>query len=173
MLPPNTMGELCIRGYSLMQGYYKKPEETSKAIDPEGWLYTGDVVSMREDGAIRFLGRYKDLLKVGGENVDPVEVEGFLLRHPSVDQVQVVGVYDPRLNEVPCACVVPKLGQQVSNEDLAGFCRGKLASFKIPRHILVMEEFPMTSSGKVQKFKLREMATEALGLRQREEVPST
>lgn len=171
-LPPNTMGELCIRGYSLMQGYYKKPEETSKAIDPEGWLHTGDVVTMREDGGIRFLGRYKDLLKVGGENVDPVEVEGFLLRHPSVDQVQVVGVYDPRLNEVPCACVVPKPGQQVSNEDLADFCRGKLASFKIPRHILVMEEFPMTSSGKVQKFKLREMATEALGPRQNEEVPS-
>lgn len=165
-LLPGTPGELCVRGYSVMQGYYKKPEETAKAVDADGWLHTGDVATMREDGTIRFLGRYKDLLKVGGENVDPIEVEGFLLRHPAIDKVQVIGVPDLRLSEVPCACVVPRPGQWVSNEDLVAFCRGKLASFKIPRHILVMEEFPMTSSGKVQKFRLREMAVEALRLQQ-------
>ena len=149
-----------------MQGYYKKPEETAKAVDVEGWLHTGDVVVLREDGFIRFFGRYKELLKVGGENVDPAEVEAFLLGHPAVSKVQIVGVPDPRLSEVACACVVPKSGQKVSNEDLVAFCRWKLASFKIPRYTLVMQEYPMTSSGKVQKFKLREMAIEELGLHQ-------
>ena len=96
--------------------------------------------------------------------MDPAEVEGLLLAHPAIDQVQVIGVPDPRLSEAPCACVVPKPGQKVSNEDLVAFCRGKLASFKIPRYTLVMKELPMTSSGKVQKFKLREMAVEELGL---------
>lgn len=161
-LPPGTMGELCVRGYAVMQGYYQKPEETAKAIDSEGWLHTGDVVTMREDGCIRFFGRYKELLKVGGENVDPAEVEAFLLRHPAVSKAQVVGVPDPRLSEVACACVVPKEGQQVAADDLINFCRGKLASFKLPRHVLFMQEYPMTSSGKVQKFRLRELAMEAL-----------
>jgi fatty-acyl-CoA synthase len=162
MVPYGTLGELCVRGYSVMQGYYKKPEETAKAIDSDGWLHTGDLMAMRDDGRIRILGRYKDLLKVGGENVDPIEVEAFLLRHPAIDKVQVVGVPDSHLGEVPCACVVFKAGQQLSNDDLRDFCRGKLASFKIPRHTLVMEEFPMTSSGKVQKFRLRELAAESL-----------
>jgi fatty-acyl-CoA synthase len=147
-----------------MQGYYKKPEETANAIDSDGWLHSGDVSTMREDGTIRFMGRYKDLLKVGGENVDPAEVEEFLLGHPAIDQAQVVGVPDARLSEVACACVVLKPGQQASNEDLVSFCRGRLASFKIPRHTVVMDEFPMTSSGKVQKFLLRDMAVAELEL---------
>jgi fatty-acyl-CoA synthase len=137
-------------------------------VDAEGWLHTGDVVTMREDGTIRFLGRYKDLLKVGGENVDPIEVEGFLLRHPAIDQVQVIGVPDPRLSEVPCACIVPKPGEEVTQEALVAFCRGQLASFKIPQYTVVVDGFPMTSSGKVQKFKLREMAAESLGLGQQD-----
>jgi fatty-acyl-CoA synthase len=157
-VPYGTMGELCVRGYSLMQGYYKKPEETAAVIDAEGWLHTGDVVTMREDGTIRFLGRYKDLLKVGGENVDPIEVEGFLLRHPAIDQVQIIGVPDLRLSEVPCACVIPKPGAEVTQETLVAFCRGQLASFKIPQYTVILDAFPMTSSGKVQKFKLREIA---------------
>jgi fatty-acyl-CoA synthase len=157
-VPPGTVGEFCVRGYSLMQGYYKKPEETAAVIDAEGWLHTGDVVTMREDGTIRFLGRYKDLLKVGGENVDPIEVEGFLLRHPAIDQVQIIGVPDPRLSEVPCACVIPKPGAEVTQEALVAFCRGQLASFKIPQYTVMLDAFPMTSSGKVQKFKLREIA---------------
>lgn len=158
------LGELCARGYCVTRGYYNKPQETAAAIDADGWLHTGDVATMRADGAIRFLGRYKDLLKVGGENVDPAEVESFLLSHPAVEQVQVVGVPDPRLSEVVCACVVPMPGQSVSNDDLEVFCRGKLASFKIPRYTVSMLEFPMTPSGKAQKFKLREIAAEVLQL---------
>ena len=141
-VPYGTVGELCVRGYSLMQGYYKKPEETAAVIDAEGWLHTGDVVTMREDGTIRFLGRYKDLLKVGGENVDPIEVEGFLLRHPAIDQVQIIGVPDPRLSEVPCACIIPKPGAEITQETLVAFCRGHLASFKIPHYTVIARRLP-------------------------------
>ncbi len=159
-----TPGELCCRGYGVMQGYYKKPEETAKAIDPEGWLHTGDMATMREDGTLRFLGRYKEMLKVGGENVDPVEIEALLLGHPAVNQVKVVGVPDVRLQEVACACVVLEEGVQVEPDALLALCKGKIASFKIPRHVLFRKEYPMTSSGKVQKFRLSELCVEELGL---------
>ena len=162
--PNGDMGEMYVRGYGVMQGYYKKPEETAQAVDSDGWMHTGDCVIMRDDGVIRFLGRYKDQLKVGGENVDPAEVEQFLMDHPSSLKVQVVGVPDDRLGEVVCACVVPKSGQPVDDDDLAEFCRGRLASFKTPRYTLAFDDYPMTSSGKVQKFRLREMALERLGL---------
>src|SRR5437016_14003266 len=109
------------------------------------------MVTMREDGTIRFLGRYKDLLKVGGENVDPIEVEGFLLRHPAIDPVQILGVPDARLSEVPCACVIPKPDAEVTQESLVACCRGQLASLKIPRYTVIRDTFPMTSSAKVQK----------------------
>ena len=164
-LPPGAMGELCTRGYAVMQGYYRKPEEMAQAIDAEGWLHTGDLATMREDGMVRFLGRYKEMLKVGGENVDPVEVEAFLLQHPAVNQVKVVGVPDKRLGEVGVACLVVNPGARVTGAELLEFCRGKLASFKIPRHVLFIKEFPMTSSGKVQKFRLRDMAMQELGWR--------
>jgi fatty-acyl-CoA synthase len=164
-LAAGTMGELCTRGYGVMQGYYKKPEDTAQAIDANGWLHTGDMAIMRGDGMVRFLGRYKEILKVGGENVDPVEVEAFLLHHPAVDQVKIVGVPDPRLHEIGVACVVLNPGMNVTAPDLLGFCRDKLASFKIPRYVVVVKEFPMTSSGKVQKFRLREVAMEELRLR--------
>ena len=163
-LPPSTMGELCVRGYALMQGYYKRPDATAEAIDADGWLHTGDVATIRDDGSVRFMGRYKDMLKVGGENVDPTEVEAFLLEHPAVNKVQVIGVPDPRLAEVACACVVVEPGQAITDADLDSFCRGKMASFKIPRHLVVMDDYPMTSSGKVQKYLLRQMAAEQLGL---------
>lgn len=167
ILPAGAMGELCTRGYAVMQGYYKKPEETAQAIDPEGWLHTGDMAIMREDGMFRFLGRYKEMLKVGGENVDPVEVEAFLLRHAAVNQVRVVGVPDERLHEVGVACVVANAGVNVTADDLIDFCRGKLASFKIPRYVLFVKAYPMTSSGKVQKFRLRDLAMEELHLTDR------
>ena len=163
-LPPSTIGELCVRGYAMMQGYYKRPEATAEAIDDDGWFHTGDVATMRDDGSIRFMGRYKDMLKVGGENVDPTEVEAFLLEHPAVNKVQVIGVPDPRLTEVACACVVVEPGQAITDADLDSFCRGKMASFKIPRHLVVLDDYPMTSSGKVQKYLLRQMAAEQLGL---------
>src|SRR5919109_610863 len=162
VLPAGSMGELCTRGYAVMQGYYMKPEETARTIDPDGWLHTGDMAIMRDDGMVRVLGRYKDILKVGGGNVDPVEVEAFLLRHPAVNQDKIVGVPDVRLSEVAAACVVLNSGVNVTAPDLIEFCRGKLASFKIPRHVLFVKEFPMTSSGKVQKFRLRELAMEEL-----------
>ena len=163
-LPPSTIGELCVRGYALMQGYYKRPEATAEAIDADGWLHTGDVATMRDDGSIRFMGRYKDMLKVGGENVDPTEVEAFLLEHPAVNKVQVIGVPDPRLTEVACACVVVEPGRAITDADLDSFCRGKMASFKIPRHLVIVDDYPMTSSGKVQKYLLRQLAAEQLGL---------
>ena len=163
-LPPMEMGELYVRTYAMMQGYYNKPEETNQAIDHEGWLRTGDVATIREDGFVRFMGRYKEQLKVGGENVDPVEVEALLLGHPAVAEAQVVGVPDERLSEVACACIVPMDGQEVSAGGLMYYCHGKLASFKLPRYVLFMEGYPMTPSGKVQKFKLRELAEEELGL---------
>ena len=163
-LPPSTPGELCVRGYAIMQGYYKRPEATAAAIDAEGWFHTGDVCTIRDDGSIRFLGRYKDQIKVGGENVDPTEVEAFLLEHPAVSKAQVIGVPDPRLSEVACACIIVEPGHAVTDADLAAFCRGQMASFKIPRHLLIVDDYPMTSSGKVQKYLLRQMATEQLGL---------
>ena len=163
-LPPMEMGELCVRTYAMMQGYYKKPEETIQAIDQDGWLHTGDVAAIRDDGFVRFMGRYKELLKVGGENVDPVEVEVLLMGHPAVAEAQVVGVPDDRLSEVACACIVAIDGQEISEGSLIDYCRGKLASFKLPRHVLFMEGYPMTPSGKVQKFKLRELAEKKLEL---------
>ena len=163
-LPPGTAGELCVRGYAVMQGYYKKPVETAETIDAEGWLHTGDMATLREDGYMRFFGRYKDMLKVGGENVDPMEVEAFLQDHAAIARAQVVGVPDSRLSEVPCACVILEPGNTLTVEDLSAFCRGKLAGFKIPRHLMVVDDYPMTSSGKVQKFRLRELALEALHL---------
>ena len=163
-MPPGEMGELYVRTYAMMQGYYKKPEETSQAIDHQGWLRTGDVAVIRDDGFVRFMGRYKELLKVGGENVDPVEVEVLLMGHPAVAEAQVVGVPDDRLSEVACACIVAIDGQEISESSLIDYCRGKLASFKLPRHVLFMDGYPMTPSGKVQKFKLRELAEEELGL---------
>jgi fatty-acyl-CoA synthase len=164
LLPPDTPGELCCRGYAVMQGYYKKPEETAQVMDRDGWLHSGDMATMRTDGTIRFLGRYKEMLKVGGENVDPIEVEALLLQHPAVSQVKIVGVPDARLQEVGCACVVLVPGAQVEALDLIAFCRGKVASFKVPRHVLYMQEYPMTASGKVQKFKLRELSIQELEL---------
>ncbi|HEU0021429.1 MAG TPA: AMP-binding protein, partial [Dehalococcoidia bacterium] len=162
--PPDTLGELCVRGYALMQGYYKKPEDTAQAIDAEGWFHTGDVATLRDDECVRFIGRYRDMLKVGGENVDPVEVEAFLLGHPAVNKVQVIGVADRRLSEVACACIVLENGAELTLEEVDAYCRGRLASFKIPRHLLLMEGYPMTSSGKVQKYLLREMAQAELQL---------
>jgi acyl-CoA synthetase (AMP-forming)/AMP-acid ligase II len=162
--PFGTPGELLVHGYGVMQGYYKKPDETAKAIDTEGWMHTGDRAIEREDGTIRFLGRYKDMLKVGGENVDAAEVEALVLTHDAIAQVAVVGVPDERLSEVACACVLLKPHASLSADELISHCRGKVATFKIPKHVIFMDAYPMTSSGKVQKFKLRDMALENLAI---------
>jgi len=141
------------------------PEETARAIDAGGWFHTGDVATIDAEGFVRFIGRGKDMLKVGGENVDPAEVEAFLMTHPAVEQVKVVGVPDARLGEVPVACVVPKAGRSIDGDAVTAFCRGKIASFKIPRQVVLVEDYPMTSSGKVQRFALRERVMAGLSRR--------
>ena len=156
--PPGELGEICLRGYSVMQGYYRKPEETARTVDADGWLHSGDVGFLREDGCLRFMGRDKDMLKVGGENVDPMEVEAFLLADPRINHVAVVGLPDPRLAEVPVAFVIREVGAELSEEEIVGLCRGRLASFKIPRRVFFVDQFPMTGSGKIQKYLLREEA---------------
>jgi fatty-acyl-CoA synthase len=156
--PPGELGEICIRGYHVMQGYYRKPEETAKVIDAEGWLHSGDVGWLRADGCLRFLGRYKDMLKVGGENVDPMEIEAFLLDDPRINHVAVVGVPDPRLAEVPVAFVIREADALLGEADVIEQCRGRIASFKIPRHVFFVDQFPMTGSGKIQKYLLRQDA---------------
>ena len=158
VLPAGAIGEICVRGYQLMQGYYKKPDETAKTIDADSWLHTGDSGFLRADGCLRFLGRYKDLLKVGGENVDPTEVESFLLDDPRINHIAVVGVPDPRLAEIPVAFVILETGVDLSEAEVIAACRGHIASFKIPRRVFFVEAFPMTGSGKIQKYLLREDA---------------
>jgi fatty-acyl-CoA synthase len=164
-LPPGTPGEIAVRGYMVMQGYYNKPAETAQVLDAQGWLHSGDMGYLRPDGYLVFMGRYKDMLKIGGENVDPMEVEGFLLGHPGIQQVAVVGLPDDRLHEVPVAFVIPKAGALLTAEDVLAFCRGQIASFKAPRHVLLVEQLPMTSSGKIQKARLREAAKERIPAR--------
>ena len=156
-------GELRVKGYSLMLGYYKKPEETVASFDEDGWFKTGDTAVWLENGYIRFLGRYKDMLKVGGENVDPMEAEGLLLEHPEVHQVAVVGMPDDRLTEVPAAYVQLVPGAFMDEEMVIAHCRGKLASFKVPRTVPFVDDFPMTASGKIRKVELREDAKKRTG----------
>jgi fatty-acyl-CoA synthase len=161
--PIGVAGEIVVRGYMVMQGYYRKPEETAKAVDAEGWLHSGDMGLIRSDGHLRFMGRYKDMLKIGGENVDPLEVEAYLLGHPAISAAAVVGFPDARLSEIAVAFVRPVVGQQITEKEVTDHCRGRIASYKIPRHVFLVDEFPMTGSGKVQKVKLREEARRRLG----------
>ena len=156
--PVSAPGEILARGYMVMQGYYKRPEDTARAIDGEGWFHTGDMGVIRPDGHLRFLGRYKDMLKIGGENVDPMEVEAFLMSHVAIKRAAVVGVPDARLSEVAVAFVQRQPGCALTEREVIEHCRGRLASFKIPRHVAFVDEFPMTSTGKIQKVRLRERA---------------
>jgi fatty-acyl-CoA synthase len=160
--PQGTPGEILIRGYMVMQGYYKRPEETAKAIDQEGWLHTGDMGVMREDGHLRFIGRFKEMLKTGGENVDPMEVEAYLLSHPSINQVAIVGYPDERLAEVGVAFIKLEPDQSLTESEVINYCRGEIATFKIPRRVIFVDDYPMTGSGKIQKTKLKAQALEQL-----------
>jgi fatty-acyl-CoA synthase len=147
-----------VRGYMVMQGYYRQAEETAKTIDPDGWLHTGDMGLVRADGHLRFMGRYKDMLKIGGENVDPLEIEAYLATHPAIAAAAVVGLADARLSEVVVAFVRVEPTHDLSASEVIDYCRGKIASYKIPRHVVFVDALPMTGSGKVQKGKLREEA---------------
>jgi fatty-acyl-CoA synthase len=156
--PRGEPGEILVRSYMLMQGYYQQSEETARTIDTDGWLQTGDMGILRTDGHLRFVGRYKDMLKIGGENVDPMEVEAYLMGHPAINLAAVVAYPDARLSEVGVAFVRLEPGQALTEEQVLDYCRGKIASFKIPRRVIFVDEYPMTSSGKIQKAKLREEA---------------
>jgi fatty-acyl-CoA synthase len=155
-LPPGEQGELCTRGYHVMPGYDGEPEATLKAVDTEGWLHTGDLATMAANGYFRITGRAKDLIIRGGENIYPREVEEFLYTHPKIADVQVVGLPDQRLGEVVVAWIRLRAGEQCSEEEVRDHCRGKIAHFKIPQIIRFVEAFPMTVTGKIQKFKIRE-----------------
>ena len=158
-----TPGEIILKSYNIMTCYYKKPEETAKSYNADGWFLTGDMGYLRADGYLRFLGRYKDMLKIGGENVDPMEVEAYLQGHPDVLEAAVVGRPDERLTEVAVAFVAARPGRSPSEDEILDFCRGRIASFKIPRQILFISELPMTTTGKVRKVELRQRSVDAMG----------
>lgn len=163
-LPIGEQGELCTRGYLVMRGYDDDPEATRAAIDSDGWLHTGDLAVMRPDGYFRITGRAKDMVIRGGENIYPRELEEFFYTHPKIAEVQVVGLPHASLGETLCAWIRLKAGHDVTEDEIREFCCGKIAYFKIPQYIRIVDSFPMTVTGKVQKFKIREMEIERLGL---------
>ncbi|WP_231603385.1 AMP-binding protein [Bacillus sp. FJAT-27231] len=161
-LPPNTQGELCTRGYHVMKGYYNNPDATEEAIDKEGWLHTGDLAVMDENGYIRVTGRLKDMIIRGGENIYPREIEEFLYTHPKILDAQVIGVPDEKYGEALMAWIILKEGETASSDEIKAYFRDKISRHKIPKHIMFTKEYPMTASGKIQKFKLREQSMSLL-----------
>lgn len=155
-VPRGTTGELCTRGYSVMLGYWDDPERTGEAIDEDGWMHTGDLATVDEAGYCRIVGRIKDMVIRGGENVYPREIEEFLLTHDAIADAQVIGVPDEKLGEELCAWIIMCPGAAVTEEDVRSYCRGRIAHFKIPRYIRFVDAFPMTVTGKIQKFAMRE-----------------
>lgn len=155
--PVGVPGELCTRGYLVMKGYYKNEEATKNAIDHQGWLHTGDIAVMDEDGYIDITGRIKDMVIRGGENIYPKEIEEFIYQHPSVQDVQVIGVPDPKYGEELMAWIIPKSGITLTEQDIRDFAKGNIAHHKIPKYIEFIEAYPMTASGKIQKYMLREL----------------
>jgi fatty-acyl-CoA synthase len=163
-VPRGESGELCTRGYSVMTGYWDDPERTAEAIDAEGWMHTGDLATMDPEGYVNIVGRSKDMVIRGGENVYPREVEEFLYGHPDIADVQVIGVPDQRYGEELMAWIIARSGASVDEDAVRAFCQGRIAHYKVPRYVKQVGEFPMTVTGKVQKFKLRERAIEELDL---------
>ena len=163
-LPRGATGELCTRGYSVMLGYWENEEATREAIDPAGWMHTGDLAVMDDEGYVNIVGRIKDMIIRGGENVYPREIEEFLYTHPSIADVQVIGVPDERYGEQVCAWVVLREGETLDEDGLRAFCDGKIARYKIPRYVRFVDGFPMTVTGKIQKHKMRELEIAERGL---------
>ena len=163
-VPRGETGEFCVRGYSVMQGYWEDPQRTAEAIDAQGWMHTGDLATMDEEGYVNIVGRIKDMVIRGGENVYPREIEEFLYRHPQVQDVQVVGLPDAKYGEELCAWIIAKPGQQVDEDSVRAFCKGQIAHYKVPRYMRFVSEFPMTVTGKIQKFRIREAMIDELGL---------
>ncbi len=164
ILPPGQPGELCTRGYSVMLGYWDDEARTDEAIDAAGWMHTGDLATIDAEGYCNIVGRIKDMVIRGGENVYPREIEEFLYRHPKIQDVQVIGVPDKRYGEELCAWVKLKTGQKATEEEIREFCRGQIAHYKVPRYVKFVDGFPMTVTGKVQKFVMREETMRELGL---------
>jgi fatty-acyl-CoA synthase len=165
-LPRGEPGEFLARGYPVMAGYWNDPERTADVIDAQRWMHTGDLATMDEHGYVRVVGRIKDMVIRGGENVYPREIEEFLYTHPAIADVQVIGVPDERYGEELMAWIVPRANAELTEEEIKAFCQGQIAHFKIPRYVKFVDSFPMTVTGKVQKFKMRESAIEELDLGQ-------
>jgi fatty-acyl-CoA synthase len=159
-------GEFCARGYNIMKGYYKMPEATAQAIDSEGWLHTGDLATVDENGYYKITGRIKDMIIRGGENIYPKEIEEFLYTHPAIKDVQVIGVPSKQYGEEIMACIIPREGMEITADEVKEFVKAHMARHKTPKYISFMKEFPMTASGKIQKFKMREAAIDELGLQE-------
>jgi fatty-acyl-CoA synthase len=161
-LKPGEQGELCCRGYNVMKGYYKNPEATAKAIDGDWWLHSGDLGVMDEYGYFKVTGRIKDMIIRGGENIYPREIENFLYTMPQIQAIEVAGVPSPKYGEEVGAFIKKRPGVELHEEDVIDFCRGKISRYKIPKYIFFVDDFPMTASGKIQKYKLRELSLELL-----------
>jgi fatty-acyl-CoA synthase len=162
--PRGTPGELLTRGYSVMRGYWNEPERTREAVDAGGWMHTGDLGVIDEEGYCNIVGRVKDMIIRGGENISPREIEEFLYRHPAVLDVAVVGVPDHKYGEAVCACIRLRPGIVATEEEIRTFCRGQIAHFKVPHYVRFVDNFPLTVTGKVQKFLIREQLRTELKL---------
>ncbi len=167
-LGPGQPGEICCRGYNVMKGYYNMPEKTDEAIENDGWLHSGDLATCDEDGYYTIVGRIKDMIIRGGENIYPREIEEFIHTMPGVLDVQVVGIPDPKYGEIVGAFVIPENGSDIAEEDIRDYALQQIARYKVPKHVFIVEEFPLTTSGKIQKFKLREQAVELLNKKMKE-----
>jgi fatty-acyl-CoA synthase len=165
IVPLGEPGQFCTRGYGVMRGYWKDPERTAEAIDEAGWMHTGDLGVMDADGYVNIVGRVKDMVIRGGENIYPREIEEFLFQHPAILAVQVVGVPDDKYGEELAACIILREGELLDEDAVRVFCKDQIAHFKIPRYIEFMQEFPMTATGKPQKFSLREHLIQKHALR--------
>jgi fatty-acyl-CoA synthase len=164
IVPVGRPGELCTRGYSVMRGYYEDAQRSAEAIDSAGWMHTGDLATIDAEGYCNIVGRVKDMLIRGGENIYPREIEAFIECHDKVMAVQVFGVPDPKYGEEVCAWIVLKAGESASADEIAAYCGGQIAHYKVPRHIRFVAEFPSTATGKAQKFAMREAMVRELGL---------
>ena len=166
IVPRGQKGELLTRGYSVMLGYWGDEARTREAIDPARWMHTGDLATIDDEGYCNIAGRIKDMVIRGGENIYPREIEEFLYRHPKIQDVQCVGVPDAKYGEELCACIVPREGQHATEQEIRDFCAGQIARYKIPRYVRFVKSFPMTVTGKVAKYLLREQMARELGVRE-------
>ena len=160
--PVGVQGELCNRGYNTMKGYYKNPQATAETIDANGWLHSGDLGVKDENGNYRITGRIKDMIIRGGENIYPREIEEFLYHYPGIKDVQVAGIPSKKYGEEVGAFIIPHEGADLHESDIKEYCKGKIARYKIPKYILFVEGFPLTGSGKIQKFKLKDIGLQML-----------